>query len=101
MADDPPRSRVPLLERPDLAPRDRSRIGRAVAALLAAGLVAIAAIGVLAIWHLVRRGRLIRERLGSPRDVRLPDLDLRPTGQSTPPRSDNPHPDPPPQGREL
>ncbi len=85
MADDPPRSRVPLLERPDLAPRDRSRIGRAVAALLGAGLVATAALGVLAIWHLVRRGRLIRERLGSPRDVRLPEVDPRPIGPQKPP----------------
>jgi hypothetical protein len=74
MPDDAPPDRVPLLERPDLAPRDRARIGGAVAALLAAGLVAIAAFGALAIWHLVRRGRLIRERLAAPRDVRLPEV---------------------------
>jgi hypothetical protein len=78
MADEPAPRRTPLLERPDLAPRDRVRIGGAVAAFLAAGLVAVAALGALAIWHLVRRGRLIRERLGNPRDVRLPDVEPRP-----------------------
>jgi hypothetical protein len=76
MADEPSPKRTPLLERPDLAPRDRARIGRVVVALLGAGLVAIVALGALAIWHLVRRGRLIRERLGNPRDVRLPEVDL-------------------------
>jgi hypothetical protein len=49
------------------------RVGRAVARLLGVGIVAIAALGVLAIWHLVRRGRLIRARLGPPRVVRPPD----------------------------
>jgi hypothetical protein len=73
MADEPP-PKVPLLERPDLAPRVRTRIGWAAAAFLGAGLVAIVALGSLAIWHLVRRGRLIRERLGQPRDVRLPEI---------------------------
>jgi hypothetical protein len=74
MADERPPSRVPLLERPDLTPNDRKRIGGVVATLLGAALVAVAALGALAIWHLVRRGRLIRERLGSPRDVRLPEI---------------------------
>ena len=32
------------------------------------------AIGGLVIWHLVRRGRLIRERQGPPRIVRMPEL---------------------------
>ncbi len=41
---------------------------------LGTALVALAAIGGLVIWHLVRRGRLIRERLAPPRIVRLPDL---------------------------
>jgi hypothetical protein len=48
------------------------------------GLVAIAAIGALAIWHLVRRGRLIRERLNPPRDARLPEVE--------PPSRDRPSP---------
>lgn len=91
MPDDPP-SRVPLLERRDLAPRDRARIGRAVAALLASGLVGIAALGTLAVWHLVRRGRLIRERLGPPKDVRLPAVEPQPSS-----RPDHPPPEFSPQ----
>jgi hypothetical protein len=49
-------------------------LGRAVAVLLGTGLVALAALGALLIWHVVRRGRLIRERLHAPRLVRLPEL---------------------------
>jgi hypothetical protein len=68
----PPRSRLRRLldERPDARPR----IGRAVAVLLGTGVFAIAALGALLIWHMVRRGRLIRERLSAPRVVRLPEL---------------------------
>jgi hypothetical protein len=54
-------------------PEARSRLGRAVSALLGTLLVAVAAFGGLLIWHIVRRGRLIRERLNAPRIVRLPD----------------------------
>jgi hypothetical protein len=54
-------------------PEARSRIGRAVAVLLGTSLVALAALGALVIWHLLRRGRLIRERLSPPRVVRLPE----------------------------
>ena len=88
MANDPPPARVPLLGRPDLPPRDRARIGGAAAALLGSGLVAIVVLGALAIWHLVRRGRLIRERLGSPRDVRLPSVEPPPAGPHPAPRAD-------------
>jgi hypothetical protein len=66
----PSRLRRLLQERPEA----RTRLGRAVAALLGTALVALAAIGALVIWHLVRRGRLIRDRLGPPRVVRLPEL---------------------------
>ena len=31
-------------------------------------------LGALLIWHFVRRGRLIRERLSPPRTVRLPEF---------------------------
>ena len=54
-------------------PEARSRLGRAVAALLGTFLVAVAVFGGLLIWHIMRRGRLIRERLSAPRIVRLPD----------------------------
>jgi hypothetical protein len=44
-------------------PRARPRVRRAVASLLAASLVSIAVLGALLIWHLVRRGRMIRQSL--------------------------------------
>ena len=50
-------------------------MSRAVASLLAASVFAIAVLGVLIIWHLVRRGRLIREGLNRPRPVRWPALE--------------------------
>ena len=63
----PPRSRLRRIldEQPDA----RSRLGKAVAALLGTGLVALATLGALLIWHMVRRGRMIRERLNPPRAV--------------------------------
>jgi hypothetical protein len=57
-----------LLERPDA----RRKVVRAVGSLLGVGIVSIGVIGALLIWHLVRRGRLIREGLNPPRVVRLP-----------------------------
>ena len=69
---EPPRSRLRQLL--DEHPEIRSRLGRAVAALLGTGLVAFAAFGAFLIWHIVRRGRLIRERLNPPRIVRLPEF---------------------------
>jgi hypothetical protein len=58
----------------DEQPQARSRVGRAVAVLLGTSLVALAAIGALVIWHLLRRGRMIRERLNPPRKVWLPEI---------------------------
>ncbi len=55
-------------------PEARRRLGEAIAALLGTALVALAAVGGLVIWHLVRRGRIIRERLDPPRIVRMPEL---------------------------
>ena len=55
-------------------PEARRRLGEAVAALLGTALFAMAAIGGLVIWHLVRRGRIIRDRLDPPRIVRMPEL---------------------------
>jgi hypothetical protein len=49
-------------------------VSRAVATLLGTFLVAIAALGALLIWHLVRRGRLIREGLNRPQPVRWPEI---------------------------
>jgi hypothetical protein len=55
-------------------PEARRRMGRAVAGLLGTVLVSLAVLGALVVWHLVRRGRLLRERLGPPRIVRVPDI---------------------------
>src|SRR5262245_48629265 len=54
-------------------PEARRRLAEAVASLLGTALVAMAAIGGLVIWHLVRRGRIIRDRLEPPKVVRMPD----------------------------
>jgi len=58
-------------------------LGRAVAVLLGTGLVAFAAFGVLLLWHVMRRGRLIRERLNSPRVVQLPEIPGREVDRPT------------------
>jgi hypothetical protein len=54
-------------------PEARRRLAKAVAALLGTAVISLGAIGGLLIWHLVRRGRLIQERLNPPRNVRMPD----------------------------
>jgi hypothetical protein len=64
----PPRSRLRQIL--DEKPEARPRLGRAIAALLGTGLVTLAALGGLLIWHIMRRGRLIRESLSPPRVVR-------------------------------
>ncbi len=53
-----------LLQRPEA----RKRVSRAVVSLLGAGVVSIGVVGLLTIWHLVRRGRLIRDKLPPPRN---------------------------------
>jgi hypothetical protein len=69
---EPKRSQLSrLLEQP----KARDRVRRAVASLLAASVVSIAVLGALLIWHLVRRGRLIRQGLAPPRPVRWPALE--------------------------
>jgi hypothetical protein len=70
-------------------PSARKRMAEAVASLLGTALVALAAIGGLLIWHLVRRGRIIRDRLEPPKVVRMPDLpairgDLHDEGSEVP-----------------
>jgi hypothetical protein len=47
----------------------RRRVGRAAATWLALALASIVTLGSLVVWHLIRRGRLIREGLGPPRIV--------------------------------
>jgi hypothetical protein len=76
---EPRRSRLRQLL--DERPEARGRLGRAIAVLLGTGLFAFAAFGALLIWHIVRRGRLIRERLSAPRIVRLPEFPAREADQ--------------------
>src|SRR5262249_7457794 len=53
----------------------RRRIARAAATWGGLAVFTIVALAALTIWHLIRRGRLIREGLGPPRVVHLPDLE--------------------------
>jgi hypothetical protein len=76
---EPKRSRLrQLLDRPDARPRVR----RAVASLLGVAVASIGVIGVFLIWHLVRRGRLIRENLRPPRVVHLLEPRIEPESES-------------------
>jgi hypothetical protein len=70
--DEPRRSRLRQIL--DERPEARPRLGRAIAILCGTTLVAFAAFGALFMWHIVRRGRMIRERLSAPRVVRLPEF---------------------------
>jgi hypothetical protein len=79
------KDRRPLLERPELKPSERARIGRAVVGLLGWGLVASAVLGLLALWHLIRRGRILRANLAQPRSVSLPEPDRPPPQPSNGP----------------
>ena len=67
------KDRRPILNRPELGPEERQRIGRLIVVLLGWGLVATALLGFLVLWHLIRRGRILRSNLAPPRPVSLPD----------------------------
>jgi hypothetical protein len=61
---------------PDPSPRspaDRRRIARVAADWGALTLGTLTTLVALILWHLVRRGRLLRQGLHPPRDVRLPE----------------------------
>jgi hypothetical protein len=70
---DPDQDDRPFREGPDDVPTARNRLTRAYAELLAVVLASVAGVAMLLLWHLARRGRLIRDRLGSPRQVRWPE----------------------------
>jgi hypothetical protein len=53
------------------SPEAKRRVGRAAAIWGALALGSIVTITAMIIWHLIRRGRLIRERLQPPRKVDL------------------------------
>jgi hypothetical protein len=71
------------------SPESRRRIAHATAMWGLLTLGTIAALAALIIWHLIRRGRLIREGLGPPRVVRLPDVTpvTPPSDPEIPPQS--------------
>jgi hypothetical protein len=69
-----PSPRTQLRKILEESPEARPRVVQAVAALIGTALIALAALSALLIWHIMRRGRLVRERLGAPRVVHLPDL---------------------------
>ncbi len=68
----------PLLERPDLKPEDRRRIGRALIPVLGWGLAATALLGLLTLWHLIRRGRILRANLPPPKLIPPLEIDEKP-----------------------
>jgi hypothetical protein len=65
-------------------PKARGRVSRAVASLLATSVVSIAVLGALLIWHLVRRGHMIRQNLAPPRPVHWPALEPEAENASKP-----------------
>jgi hypothetical protein len=63
---------------------DRRRVGRLVAIWGGVTLGGVTILAALLIWHLVRRGRLIRDRLGPPKLVQWPEPDeSRPPDETT------------------
>lgn len=58
-----------------MSERDRQRVGRAIAWWGGLTLGGVAALGVLVLWHLRRRGHLIRTRRGPARLIEWPELD--------------------------
>ncbi len=68
---------------PPTKSKEQARRGIARATLLWGG-VSLSGVGILAgftIWHLVRRGRVLRGSLGNPRVVKLPDVAPREGGK--------------------
>ena len=81
-ADGQPPRRSRLRQILDEKPEARPRLGKAIAALLGTGLVTLATLAGLLIWHIRRRARLVRERLNPPRIIRpleLPDSEVDPS----------------------
>ena len=63
-----------------LEPAERRRIARATMLWGGLALSGTTLVGGLAIWHLVRRGRVLRESLAPPRPIA--PLDARPVEPS-------------------
>ncbi len=79
-ADEPRRSQLRRILDEE-SPEVRKKVGRAIFSLSLTALVTIALLGVFLIWHLMRRARLIRERLPLPREIELVDPLAKPTDE--------------------
>ena len=66
--------RTPTPE-PRLRPGARRRVKRLAATWMGLVLAAMSTLSALILWHLIRRGRLLRENLGPPREVRWEEID--------------------------
>ena len=71
---------------PPPRPEIRRRVRRLAATWMGLVLGAVATLSALILWHLVRRGRLLRENLAPPREVRW---------EATDPTDPTPEPPPP------
>jgi len=81
------------MTRPASAPIEKGRearlkVGRVAATWMALALTSVGTLGALVIWHLVRRGRLIRARLDPPRPVRLPEIEVKGATRTADPARD-------------
>jgi hypothetical protein len=68
---------IPMPETRRPSAEAHRRIARAAATWGLLTLGSVAVLAALIVWHLVRRGRLIRQNLGPPRVVRLPEIPPR------------------------
>lgn len=66
-----------------IEPAPRRLVERAVLLWSGLTLAGIAIVAGFVIWHLVRRGRLLRDRLGPPKIVEWPELPARPDALET------------------
>lgn len=79
-----PRAPRPLVQR---SPEERRQIVDALRLWVGITLVGIIGLASLVVWHVVRRGRILREGLGPPRVVDWPVDRPDPDGPPTPPKS--------------
>jgi len=56
------------------SPSNRREAAKAVKLWAGVTLSSVSILGALTIWHLVRRGRVLRESLGPPKVVKLPEI---------------------------
>ncbi len=73
----------------------RRRVGHLAATWLGLTLGTVATVSALILWHLARRGRLIRENLAPPRIVKWDEIPPSPSPSPSP--NPNPNSNPPAQ----